>query len=88
MQSGGVEAFHGLRGDAITDMREHAIDGRARRLQSGHALGDERDKYGLKSIVAAECRRLASAEITRAIDWSIFKNLDFDKLAAARRSEK
>jgi hypothetical protein len=67
-------------------MREHSVDSRARRLQAGHTLSDEREKYGLKSIVAAECRRLASAEITKNIDWSIFKNLDFDKRAAARRS--
>ena len=85
---GGVEVFHCLRGDAITDMREHAIDGRARRLQAGHALGDEHEKYGLRSIVAAECKRLASAEITRAIDWSIFENIDFDKFAAARRGKE
>lgn len=85
---GGVEVFHCLRGEAITDMREHAIDDRARRLQAGHALSDEHDKYGLKSIVAAECRRLANAEIKRNIDWSIFENLDFDKLAAARRRKK
>jgi hypothetical protein len=40
------------------------------------------------SPVAAECRRLASAEITRAIDWSIFENIDFDKFAAARRGKE
>jgi Acetyltransferase (GNAT) domain len=86
---GGVEVLHCLRGDGIDEMREQQIDGRDRRLQAGHALGgDEHDNYGFRALGAAACRRLASAEITRAIDWSIFENLDFEKLAAARRRGK
>ena len=82
----GVQVFHCLRGDGITEMREQNIDPRARRLQAGHAIGgDEHDKYGRRSLIESECKKLATTEITRNIDWKIFKNLDFDKLAAKRR---
>jgi hypothetical protein len=43
--SGGVGALHSLRGDDIDEMRAQDIDGRARRLQAGPALGDEHDQY-------------------------------------------
>jgi hypothetical protein len=48
----------------------------------------EASQHGWRVRVRCECRRLASAEITRAIDWSIFENIDFDKFAAARRGKE
>jgi integrase len=80
-----VEVFHCFRHGEIDHMRQKRIDSRARRLQAGHELGDEHEKYGLRSIPAAECRRLARMKLPKDIDWSVFDGLDFDKLAATRR---
>ena len=80
------EVFHSLRGDAIDEMREADVDGRTRRLQTGHQLGDVHDKYGFRALSAVECRRLATLPLPAGIDWEILRGLDFEKLAAARRS--
>jgi hypothetical protein len=80
------EVFHSLRGDGIDEMREAEVDGRTRRLQSGHQLGDEHEKYGHRALKFTECRRLATLPLPEGIGWSTFKGLDFDRLAAARRS--
>jgi hypothetical protein len=78
--------FHSLRGDAIDEMRDAAVEGRARRLQSGHELGDEHDKYGFRALSAKQCQYLASLPLQEGIDWSVFKGLDFDAMAKRRRS--
>jgi hypothetical protein len=83
---GGVEVLHSLRGDGIDEMRAQDIDGRARRLQAGHTLGDEHDQYGFRALSASACHQLATAKLKRKIDWSIFRDIDFEKLATARRS--
>jgi hypothetical protein len=83
---GGVEVLHSLRGDGIDEMRAQDIDGRARRLQAGHTLGDEHDQYGFRALSASACHQLATAKLKRQIDWSIFRDIDFEKLATARRS--
>lgn len=82
---GHIETFHSMRGDAIDDMREEAVDARARRLQAGHELGDEHDRYGHRALSAAACGRLATRPLDPAIDWSVFRGLDFEALAAGRR---
>jgi hypothetical protein len=79
------EVFHSLRGDAIDEMRESEVQSRARRLQSGHELGDEHEKYGFRALKAVDCKRLAEMPLPEGIDWSVFKGLDFDALAARRR---
>ena len=82
----GGEVFHSLRGDAIDGMRRQKVDSRARRLQAGHELGDEHDKYGFRALSAEECQRLANLPLEEGIDWSVFRGLDFDAMAKRRRT--
>lgn len=80
-------AFHGFRGGGIEHMRKNKkVDGRARRLQSGHRLMDEHDKYGFRSLSAEDCQTLANLPLHKGVDWSIFRNLDFEMMSKARRS--
>lgn len=81
----GGEVFHSLRGDAIDGMRRQPVDNRARRLQAGHELGDEHDKYGFRALSAEECQRLANLPLEDGIDWSVFEGRDFDAMAAQER---
>ncbi len=83
---GNAEVFHCLRGDAITSMRENHVENRATRLQAGHELSTVHDLYGFKALSAEECRRIARLPLSTEIDWSVFRGLDFDALAAGRRS--
>jgi hypothetical protein len=83
---GNAEVFHSLRGDAIDAMRDAKIEPRARRLQAGHELNDVHERYGFRALTAEQCRELARLPLPKEINWSVFKGLDFDKLAAARRS--
>jgi hypothetical protein len=81
----GGEVFHSLRGDAIDGMRRQKVDNRTRRLQAGHELGDEHDRYGFRALSPEECRRLASLPREEAIDWSVFESLDFNAMAKQKR---
>lgn len=82
----GGEVFHSLRGDAIDEMRDADVEGRARRLQSGHELGDVHDKYGFRALTAKQCKYLANLPLQEGIDWNVFKGLDFDAMAKRRRT--
>jgi hypothetical protein len=82
----GGEVFHSLRGDAIDEMRDADVEGRARRLQSGHELGDVHDQYGFRALTAKQCQYLANLPLQEGINWDVFKSLDFDAMAARRRS--
>jgi hypothetical protein len=82
----GGEVFHSLRGDAIDEMRDADVEGRARRLQSGHELGDEHDKYGFRALTAKQCQYLANLPLQDGIDWDVFRGLDFDAMAKRRRT--
>jgi hypothetical protein len=82
----GGEVFHSLRGDAIDEMRDAEVEGRARRLQSGHELGDVHDKYGFRALTAKQCQYLANLPLQQGIEWEIFRGLDFDAMAKRRRT--
>jgi hypothetical protein len=82
----GGEVFHSLRGDAIDEMRDAEVEGRARRLQSGHELGDVHDKYGFRALTAKQCQYLANLPLQQGIEWDIFRGLDFDAMAKRRRT--
>jgi hypothetical protein len=82
----GGEVFHSLRGDAIDEMRDADVEGRARRLQSGHELGDVHDKYGFRALTAKQCQYLANLPLQEGINWDLFKGLDFDAMAKRRRT--
>ena len=81
----GGEVFHSLRGDAIDEMRDAEVEGRARRLQSGHELGDVHEKYGFRALTAKQCQYLANLPLQEGVEWSVFKGLDFDGMAKRRR---
>ncbi len=81
----GGEVFHSLRGDAIDEMRDADVEGRARRLQSGHELGDVHDGYGFRALTAKQCQYLANLPLQEGIKWTVFKGLDFDAMAKRRR---
>ncbi|MGN6488679.1 MAG: hypothetical protein ACTHLT_12805 [Devosia sp.] len=79
--TGGAEVFHSLRGDGITGLRSNQLPGRTARLQAGHELGDVHDRYGLTTLTAEECRRLASLPLESAINWDRLTGLNYEELA-------
>lgn len=80
-----IEVFHSLRGDGIDLVREADIAVRAHRLQAGHALVvDEHDGYGRRALKREEVDEIATGRLPDAVDLSVFKDLNFDDLAAAR----
>jgi hypothetical protein len=81
-----IEVLHSLRGERIHEMRERNIDPRARRQQAGHELGDEHEQYGSRSMVAVQCHRIRNLKLPKEFDLSVFHGLDFDALAAGRRT--
>lgn len=81
----GGEVFHSLRGDAIDEMRDADVESRARRLQSGHELGDVHDQYGFRALTAKQCQYLANLPLQEGINWDVFRGLDFDAMAKRRR---
>lgn len=89
LRRSGAEAgqvFHSLRGEAIDEMRKAKLDSRSNRLQAGHELADVHELYGFRALSADECQQFANLPLPPGIDWNVFRGLDFDKLAAARRT--
>ena len=85
-ESQGKEVFHSLRGGNIDDMREANIDGRDRRMQSGHQVGnDEHDNYGFMNLGERQAREIAKLPLDRNIDFSVFRGLNFDQIARKKR---
>lgn len=82
---GGAETFHSLRGDAIAAMREAGVRDRDVRLQAGHELGDEHDRYGRRTLEASACQAIASMPLAKVVRWAASRELDFDVAADTRR---
>lgn len=81
------EVFHSLRGGNIEDMRDAKVDTRDRKLQAGHQIGaDEHELYGFRSIPEKRAREIAKMPLNADIDYTVFKGLDFDRLAANDRA--
>lgn len=80
------EVFHSLRGGYIEMMRDSKVDARDRKLQAGHTLSDEHDLYGFRAISESRAREMAHVRLMEGVDYSMFKGLDFDKLASAKRT--
>ncbi len=80
------EVFHSLRGGHIEMMRDNKIDPRDRRLQAGHKLEEEHDLYGFKAISQTRAREIAHAKLNEDVDYSMFRGLDFEQFAKARRT--
>lgn len=62
------------------------VDARDRKLQAGHKLQEEHDLYGLKAISEKRAREIAHAKLMDEVDYSMFRRIDFEKLAKARRT--
>lgn len=81
------KVFHSLRGGQIEDMRDAGINPRDSRFQSGHAIGvDEHEGYGYKTITETRARELARLPLNPSIDYSVFRGLDFAKMAKCKRT--
>jgi integrase len=85
-QAKGREVFHSLRGTNIEEMRDTKVDARSRRLQVGHELVDEHEIYGFRALSEKQAREIANMPLPKEIDFSVFKGLDFDRLAAGVRT--
>lgn len=81
------EVFHSLRGGYIAEAGEQNIEKRDRKMQVGHEVGDdEHDKYGFRTLTERKARILANLPLPAEIDFSMFRGLDFDKMAKAKRT--
>lgn len=82
------EVFHSLRGGYIAETGDQNIEKRVRQMQVGHEIGDdEHDKYGFRTLTEKKAQQLATLPLNPEIDLSMFRGLDFDKLAAAKRTK-
>jgi integrase len=70
--------FHDLRHSKIDELRELAVDGRIARLQVGHALLDEHEKYG--ELQPKEAELLVNLPLPNGIDWSLLKRIDLSRI--------
>ncbi|MCG6114079.1 MAG: hypothetical protein MEQ84_02675 [Mesorhizobium sp.] len=86
VKSVGKEVFHSLRGAGIEQMRDTKVDARDRKLQAGHKLEAEHDLYGFKAISEIRAREMACGPLPEGLDFSVFRGLDFDKLAKSKRT--
>jgi integrase len=77
-------AFHGLRHAKIDEDRTSKVAERTTRKQVGHELGDVHGNYGKRDMLRTELIELSTVPLPPAIDWDMFKALDFDKLADAK----
>jgi hypothetical protein len=65
---------------------EEELDDEATRLQMGHESNDVHGNYGQQSALRRkQCQELAHFELPKEIDWSIFRDLDFDQMANKAR---
>ncbi len=79
------EVFHSFRSGYIADAGDNNIERRDRKMQVGHEVGDdEHDKYGFRTLTERKARLLASLPIEA--DVSMFRGLDFDEFANAKRT--
>ncbi|MCK8781882.1 hypothetical protein M0654_18025 [Rhizobium sp. NTR19] len=82
------EVFHSLRGGYIADTGDQNIEKRDRKMQVGHEVGDdEHDKYGFRTLTERKARVLANLPLNPDIDLSMFRGLNLDKLAKAKRTK-
>ncbi|WP_126540240.1 hypothetical protein [Oharaeibacter diazotrophicus] len=80
------EVFHSFRGGQIELMRDQKVDARDRKIQVGHKLDAEHDIYGFKAISELRAREIARAPLEPEVDYSVFRGLNFDKMAGRKRT--
>lgn len=80
--------FHSLRSGYISETSDQNIEKRDRMLQVGHNVGDdEHDKYGFRALTEKKARLFANLPLNPEIDLSMYRGLDFDKLAGQKRAK-
>jgi integrase len=84
-QGKGREVFHSLRGTSIEGLRDQRVDSRSRRLQVGHDLMDEHEIYGFRALSEKDAREIARLPLPKEIDFSVFRGLDFERMASTVR---
>jgi integrase len=70
--------FHSLRHSKIDEMRAQAVEGRVSRLQVGHALLDEHEKYG--DMQPEEAKLLVNLPNPPGIDWTLLSRINLDRI--------
>lgn len=76
------EVFHSLRGGNIERMRLAKLEPRTIRMQAGHKIGvDEHELYGFRAITESSAIEIATIGLDPQIDYSVFRGLNFNKLA-------
>ena len=81
------EVFHSLRGGFIAEGRDQDVRDRDLRLQAGHDAGeDEHSKYGFKQITEKSAQYIASLPLNPAIDFEMFRGLDFNAMWKKKRT--
>jgi len=80
------EVFHSLRGGFIEEASNQDVERRDRKLQSGHQLGDdEHELYGFRALSERKARKIANLQLNPEIDLSVYRGLNFVKMAAKKR---
>ena len=85
-----TKLFHGLRSMALDTMRMNKVDARTARMQVGHELETVHDSYGTPHLRDDEMLEIDALAFPGRVDFSPFRNLDWDRLASAslyRRKE-
>ncbi len=80
------EVFHSLRGGFIEEAANQDVERRDRKLQAGHQLGDdEHELYGFRALSEYKARKIANLQLNPEIDLSVYRGLNFVKMAAKKR---
>lgn len=81
------EVFHSFRAGYISHTRKEKISDRDSKMQVGHALGDdEHELYGFRNLTEEVAQELVTLPLNPKIDLSGYRGLDFEKLAAVKRT--
>jgi integrase len=81
------EVFHSFRTGYISSTRKEKISDRDSKMQVGHALGDdEHELYGFRNLTEEVAQELVTLPLNPKIDLSGYRGLDFQKLAAVKRT--
>lgn len=79
--------FHSLRGGYIGESRDQDIDVRDRKLQVGQQVGaDDHEIYGFSALSQKMAKRISTMNLNPEIDVSFYRDLDFKKMDAKKRT--
>jgi hypothetical protein len=79
------QTFHALRHGRKNEDIDHQLAPAASRMQAGRAAANVDDLYGQGHITPNQVRMIANAPLAPEIDWSIFRNLNWDQIGRTSR---